>query len=216
MATLNFDMLSLYRQSLENFVSFTDEEWAIFTEHLYLRNIKKREAFVLGGKVCQEVGFIVSGSFRFFFVKEGGGEISNYFCFENELVSSYKSFLKNEPSLTNIEALEDSEVICFSKQALLQLSVNPKIAFKLEHFGRMVAEYLICCYEERVVSFVTQTPEERYRQLLHQQPDLLQRIPQHYVANFLGITPVSLSRIRKRISRATTRSKQNLALAQIS
>lgn len=162
MATLTLTMLSIYRQHLKNFVFFTDEEWAIFAEHLYLRKIKKREAFVSGGKICHEVGFIYSGSFRFFFVKEGV-EISNYFCFENELVSSYKSFLKNEPSLINIEAMEDSEVICFSKQALVQLSVNPKIAFKMEHFGRMVAEYLICCYEDRVISFVTQTPEERYQ-----------------------------------------------------
>jgi CRP-like cAMP-binding protein len=78
------------------------------------------------------------------------------------------------------------------------------VAPKMERFGRMVAEYLICCYEDRLVSFITQTPEERYRQLLQMQPDLLQRIPQHYVANYLGITPVSLSRIRKRMA-ATTR-----------
>ncbi|QMU31065.1 Crp/Fnr family transcriptional regulator [Adhaeribacter radiodurans] len=212
MATLTPEMLYMYRQHLETFVSFTDEEWAIFAEHLYLRNIKKREAFITGGKVCHEIGFIISGSFRFFFVKEGV-EISNYFCFENELVSSYKSFLKDEPSLINIEALETSEIICFSKPALLQLSSNPKVAFKMERFGRLVAEYLICCYEERVVSFVTQTPEERYQQLLQQQPDLLQRIPQHYVANFLGITPVSLSRIRKRISAASTKEKHTIAVA---
>jgi hypothetical protein len=79
---------------------------------------------------------------------------------------------------------------------------NPLSGPKMERFGRLVAEYLICCYEERVVSFVTQKPEERYRQLLLKQPDLLQRIPQHYVANYLGITPVSLSRIRKRIASA--------------
>ncbi|MDQ4139590.1 MAG: Crp/Fnr family transcriptional regulator [Bacteroidota bacterium] len=216
MAILTPEMLHIYRQHLETFVSFTDEEWAIFAEHLYLRNIKKREAFVSGGKVCHEVGFIFSGSFRFFLEKEGI-EISNYFCFENELVSSYKSFLKDEPSVMNIEAMEDSVVICFSKKALLQLSVNPKISFKIEHFGRLVAEYLVCCYEDRVVSFVIQTPEERYRQLLHQQPDLLQRIPQHYVANFLGITPVSLSRIRKRISaastKASTKEKHTIAVA---
>jgi len=206
MAQLSENMLITFRQNLEVFVTFSDEEWAIFAEFLYLRTIKKREPFITNGKICEEIGFIYSGSFRFFFLKEGI-EISNYFSFEKELVSSYRSFLKKEPSLTTIEAMEDAEVVCFSQLALEKLSTNPKIAYKMERFGRLVAEYLICCYEERVVAFVTQTPEERYCRLLQQQPDLLQRIPQHYVANFLGITPVSLSRIRKRIYLSTAKRK---------
>jgi CRP-like cAMP-binding protein len=211
MAELTDFMLASFRRNLETFVTFTDEEWDLFAAHLYLRKIKKREAFIRSGTVCNEVGFIYSGTFRFYFLKEGI-EISNYFCFERELVSSYRSFLKREPSVINIEAMENAEVICFSHATLEQLSTNPKIAYKMERFGRMVAEYLICCYEDRVVAFITQTPEERYRQLLQRQPDLLQRIPQHYVANFLGITPVSLSRIRKRIF-AAVRSKGNAVAA---
>ena len=154
--------------------------------------------FASHGKICNEVGFILSGSFRFFFVKDGI-EISNYFSFQNEFISSYRSFLKREPSLINVEAMEDSVVIYFSHSSVQELLGDGRIVLKMERFGRMIAEYLICCYEERVVSFVTQTPEERYRILLENGDDLLQRIPQHYLANYLGITPVSLSRIRKRI-----------------
>ena len=73
------------------------------------------------------------------------------------------------------------------------------LAYKMERFGRLVAEYYLCCYEDRVASFVTQTPEERYLQLLSTGREILQRMPQHYIANFLGITPVSLSRIRRRV-----------------
>ena len=197
-ATLTQTMLITFRQHLKAFVDFSDEEWALFSEHLYLRNLKKKELFINSGSICHEVGYIFSGSFRFYFVKDGV-ELSNFFCFGGELISSYRSFLKQEPSLLNIEALEDAAVICFSHAMLEQLSTNSSISCKLERFGRLVAEYLICCYEERMMSFVTQSPEERYQQLILNQPDLLQRIPQHYVANFLGITPVSLSRIRKRI-----------------
>ena len=209
MAELTDFMLITFRRGLETFVTFTEEEWYLFAAHLYLRKIKKREAFVTSGTVCHEVGFIYAGSFRFFFLKDGV-EISNYFSFTGEMVSSYRSFLKKEPSLTHIEALEDAEVICFSHATLEQLSKDARIAHTLERFGRLVAEYLICCYEDRVIAFVTQTPEERYRRLIQQQPDLLQRIPQHYVANYLGITPVSLSRIRKRIF---TTSKSNAVAA---
>jgi CRP-like cAMP-binding protein len=148
--------------------------------------------------VCNEVGFILNGSFRFYFLKDGI-EISSYFCFQNEFISSYRSFLKREKSLINIEAMEDSFVLCFSHASLQELLNDERVELKMERFGRKIAEYLICCYEERVVSFVTQTPEERYRLLLENGNDLLQKIPQHYVANYLGITAVSLSRIRKRI-----------------
>ena len=164
--------------------------------------------FVGEGKICNEVGFILNGSFRFYFVKDGI-EISNYFCFQNEFISSYRSFLKREPGIVNIDAMEDSLVICFSHESLQQLLLDDRIVLKMERFGRAIAEYLICCYEDRVVSFVTQTPEARYRLLLENGDGLLQRIPQHYLANYLGITPVSLSRIRKRIF--SNRKQQKLA-----
>jgi CRP-like cAMP-binding protein len=203
MAVLTPEAILRFRQHLENFVTFTDPEWALFSEKLYRRDIRKRGVLVDHGRVCNEIGYILSGSFRFFFLKDGV-EISNYFCFQDELISSYQSFLKQAPSFPAIQALEDASLICFSYAGLQELLHHPVIAPKMERFGRMVAEYLICCYEDRLVSFITQTPEERYRQLLQMQPDLLQRIPQHYVANYLGITPVSLSRIRKRMA-ATTR-----------
>ena len=75
---------------------------------------------------------------------------------------------------------------------------NPLLAYKMERFGRLVAEHYICCYEDRISSFILQSPEERYLKMLETAPGIMQRVPQHYVANFLGITPVSLSRIRKR------------------
>jgi CRP-like cAMP-binding protein len=134
-------------------------------------------------------------------------EISNYFCFQNELISSYRSFLKRIPGGLFIEAMDPSEIICFTHSSLQQLLADSRTAFRMEQFGRSIAEYLICCYEERVYSFITQSPEERYASLLHDQPTFLQRIPQHYLANYLGITPVSLSRIRKRMFTATSGQK---------
>jgi CRP-like cAMP-binding protein len=188
-----------FRKAIEAFVIFTDEEWAIFSEHFYSKQLKKKELLVSDDKTCTEVCFILAGSFRFYFIKDGM-EISNYFCFAGELISSYMSFLKQKPGISNIEAMEDAELLCFSYNSLQQLLNDERMAFKMERFGRKVAEYLICCFEERVSAFILQSPEERYRHLVENQPDLLQRIPQHYIANYLGITPVSLSRIRKRVA----------------
>src|SRR5215211_3653556 len=94
--------LQIFRKHLEPFVLFADNEWTIFCDHLYLRSFKKRRLFASQGKMCNDIGFILNGSCRFFFVKDGI-EISSYFCFQNEFISSYKSFLKREPSLINIE-----------------------------------------------------------------------------------------------------------------
>ena len=190
--------LAQLRVNLKKFVEFTDEEWDVFCSFLYVRKLKKKELFISPGKVCNEVGFILKGAFRFYFIKDGI-ELSSYFCFQNEFISSYSSFLKRVPGNIYIDAMHDSEILCFTHASWLSMLTDARIAFKTEHFGRTLAEYYICCYEERVLSFLSQTPEERYIQLLESQPAFLQLVPQHYLANYLGITPVSLSRIRKRI-----------------
>ena len=190
--------LPVFRKQLEKFVVFADEEWSVFVSHLKIQTVKKKDHVIETGQVCKEVGFIVSGSVRFYHVKDGQ-EITNYFCLDHEFVSSYRSFIQQLPGYTNIQALEDTLLITFTNQDIQQLLANPLTAYKMERFGRLIAEYLICCYEDRVISFITQTPEERYIKLLESNSRLLQRIPQHYLATYLGITPVSLSRIRKRM-----------------
>lgn len=190
--------LPIFRKQLEKFVVFNDEEWSIFVSYLKIRTVKKKDHIIESGQVCKEIGFIVSGSLRYYHVKDGQ-EITNYFCLDNEFVSSYRSFLQQAPGHANIQVLEDVLLITFTHQNIQQLLANPLMAYKMERFGRLIAEYLICCYEERVISFITLTPEERYIALLESDSRLIQRIPQHYLATYLGITPVSLSRIRKRM-----------------
>ncbi|MFD2147601.1 Crp/Fnr family transcriptional regulator [Mucilaginibacter antarcticus] len=190
--------LIIFRKSLEKFVHFNEAEWIVFTQHLTFSTLKKKHYFAEYGRVCDKTAFIVSGSVRYFHIKDGV-ELTGYFSFENELTSSYKSYLTGQPSLTYIQALEDTRLINISKNDMELMLNNPLLAYKMERFGRMVAEHYLCCYEDRVASFITQSPEERYLQLLSTGKQVLQRMPQHYIANFLGITPVSLSRIRRRL-----------------
>jgi len=204
MGTLIDAKFAIYRRQLEAFVVFTDDEWQIFQSHLRFKNLRKKEHFFPAGKVCNDIGFVVSGLVRYFVVKNGT-EITNYFGFANDMASSYKSFVTRQPGVVTLEALEDTELITISYTAMQELYSNPKLGYKMERFGRLMGEYLACCYEDRVLSFVTQSPEERYLQLLQYGKTIIQNIPQHYIANFLGITPVSLSRIRKRIMEPVTK-----------
>jgi len=197
--------IETFRTQLEKLVIFTDEEWQLFRLHLQYKTLKKKAFFIKAGQVCNEVGFIVSGSVRLYHVKDGE-EITNYFCLDNELISSYKSFITRQPSLTYVQALEDMQLVVFTHASLQQMLKNEKLAYKMERFGRLIAEYLICCYEDRLTDFIIKTPEERYLKLLQSGTNYLQRIPQHYIAQYLGVTPVSLSRIRKRICLAEAKS----------
>jgi len=198
MDALTSAQLNVFRESLEKYVSFNEAEWIVFTQHLSLATYKKKQHFAEAGSICRHFGFVLTGSVRYYHIIDGN-DVTGYFSFEREFVSSYKSFLTGEPCNNYIQALEPTQIILISKPNLDKMLANPMLAYKMERFGRLVAEHYLICYEDRVNSFITQTPEERYLKLLETGREVLQRMPQHYIANFLGITPVSLSRIRKRI-----------------
>jgi len=190
--------LTIFRQQLEKYVIFDEAEWAAFKDHVNFKTLKKKKHFAEPGTVCTEFGFIVSGSVRYYHVKDGE-EITGYFSFENEYVSSYKSYLTQTPALSYIQALEDTILVTINHKNMQLMLANPLLAYKMERFGRLLSEHYLICYEDRVSSFITKSPEERYLDLLNTGMEILQRMPQHYIAHFLGITPVSLSRIRRRI-----------------
>ncbi|WP_428330171.1 Crp/Fnr family transcriptional regulator [Mucilaginibacter sp.] len=196
MDTLN--ALSAYREHIEKYVVFNEAEWIVFTQHLSFKSLKKKRNIVEPGIVCTDIGFIVKGAVRYFYIKDGE-EITGYFSFENEFTSSYKSYLTQQAAENYIQTLENTVLINISHKNMQLMLANPLLAYKMERFGRLVAEHYLLCYEDRMSSFITKTPEERYIDLLNTGREVLQRMPQHYIAHFLGITPVSLSRIRRRI-----------------
>jgi CRP-like cAMP-binding protein len=191
------ETLAIFRQHLGKFIELNEAEWLVFIQHLEFKSLKKKSFFAVPGLVCNDVGFIFSGSVRYFNSKDGE-EITGYFSFENEWTSSYSSFLTRRPAINYIQALEDTKLITISYKNMQAMLANPLLAYKMERFGRLVAEFYLLCYEERMTSFITKTPEERYLDLLNTGRDIIRRMPQHYIAHFLGITPVSLSRIRLR------------------
>ena len=109
--------LEVLRKSLVQFVIFNNEEWAKFTQHLSFSKLKKKQHFIQADAVCDKISFIVSGSVRYYHMISGN-DITNYFCFEEEFISSYKSFLTKTPSITYIKALEETLLINISYNAL--------------------------------------------------------------------------------------------------
>ncbi|GAA4329227.1 Crp/Fnr family transcriptional regulator [Mucilaginibacter gynuensis] len=195
------DHLPRFRKEIDQWVVFDDQEWEVLTGHIRLINIKRNGHFAEIGSVCAHLGFLISGSVRLFHLKDGV-EITAYVTLPNEFISSYKSFIRQEPGSLGIQAIEDSLVAVFDRQNWELALDHPVIGHKIERLGRLIAEKLVFCYEDRLAAFITKTPAERYEALISCRPEMIQNIPQHYLANYLGITPTSLSRIRKRITRS--------------
>ena len=186
------------RQLIERFVTLTDHDWNLLTPHVLERSLKKQELFATEGKIARDIGFVLEGDMRHYYTRDGE-EKTTYFYFENSFVAAYISCITGQPSLLNIEALTNCRLLVFPYAILKQLFATNHV---WEKFGRLLAEYLAIGLEERMVGLLMTSPEERYQSLLQSNKQkIIERIPQHYIANYLGITPVSLSRIRNRVQK---------------
>ena len=189
---------SLLRNHIQRFISLSDDEWNLIVPHLQEQKLQKGQTFIQEGKYEKNIAFVIRGNLRQYYTRNGE-EKTTYFYFENHLMSSYMSCLTGQPSKLTIEALTDCDLLLFKYEALITLY---KKSQQWERFGRLLAEYLAIGLEERMVGLLMLSPEERYEQLMESNKQkILERIPQHYIANYLGITPVSLSRIRNRIQK---------------
>ncbi len=182
-------------QSMKLITGFTDTELTIVMKHFETKTFKKKTNILKAGKTAKEVYFILSGCIRLFYEKDGE-DISAYFFTEKRFAGAYDSFISQKPSRLSIETLEDCEVLSISHEALQKLFNELP---KMNEFVRKVLEERFVTLHDLFTSQILDSPEERYLKLQKERPELFNRIPQHQIATFLGITPVSLSRIRNRV-----------------
>lgn len=178
-----------------NLPDLSIEEWMKIMEISEVKALKKNEYFTKAGLTTFKIAFILEGSFRYFYIKEDN-EKTAYFVFKNGILASLESITENKPGTQSIQALEDSLLFVIDYLKMKDLFAEHH---KFEHLGRAIGEHYIMMLHNQLSSFLVDTPEERYIKLVETQPDLLNSVPLQYIASFIGVTPVSLSRIRKRI-----------------
>ena len=189
-------MFEQIKKDLSRYITLTKNEEEIFLNKLVFKKFKKKEMILMEGEVCSNAFFINKGCLRYFFNIEGN-ESTGQFFFENAWYTDFESFIQGNPASENIQALEKTEVLLLSRTSMLELFEQIP---KFEKFGRLIAENAFLGVKARNNSFLNQTPEERYRELIESRPKVVNRIAQIYIASYLGIKPESLSRIRKRWS----------------
>jgi CRP/FNR family transcriptional regulator, anaerobic regulatory protein len=182
-------------QSIQSVVPLNKAEEEAFTGILSIKQFKKKEFLLQEGQVCSKVSFINSGCMRLFYNVEGVENTIQFF-FSNSFYTDYTSFLTGQPTIENMQALEACEVVQFRKADLYKLYDTHPV---FDRVGRVMAEGAFLSLSKLNKMLTNEEPEQRYLSLLEQRPELVERIPQHYIASYLGIKPESLSRIRKRI-----------------
>ncbi|WP_299180196.1 Crp/Fnr family transcriptional regulator [uncultured Aquimarina sp.] len=190
---------SIMYQELINFISkwvnLSETDIKALQSKLSLENYDKGDIIMKQEQICKSVKFVISGIYRVYQLKDGK-EITSYFNYtsRNPIVASFVSLLKEQPSNEIIECILPGTVISIDYTQWKSLY---EISQSLNTFGRLMAEFNYLLAIERIESLQFQNASDRYESFIKLYPDLLNRIPHHYIASYLGITPESLSRIRK-------------------
>jgi CRP-like cAMP-binding protein len=179
---------------LMDIIKEDEKNWNQFQKYFVEREIASKTILLHEGEISNNIYFIKKGCLREWFNKEGR-DITFQFFFDGQPVASIDSFMSNKPSLFTIESIEPSTLFTIGKVDFTELLKNyPEFKDKFQDFIFQRFNN----YGQLFLSRIKDTPQERYVDLIKNYPEIIKRVPQHYIASFLGITPISLSRIRNR------------------
>jgi CRP-like cAMP-binding protein len=190
------DTIQKIKNNIDPIVSLSDNELLTFCSAFGFKKLTKNEFFLKEGQVCDFIGLLTSGVLIYIKTLENGDEVTIHFAFEGEWVNNNLSRLSNSPSTISIKAIEDSEIHIIKQADISDLYLQiPKI----ERLGRILTERAFIKFVEQTIDFQTLTAKERYENLLKNYPEIFQKVQLYHIANYLGIAPKSLSRIRKEL-----------------
>ena len=190
-------MYELFFQNFNDKVSLTREEQDIIKTYLIPKKLRKKQYLLQEGDVCKSIAFVERGALREYSLDENGNEYIIQFALEGWIISDLYSFLTGEPATYNIDALEDAELVLISKSAHEELLQKVP---KYETYTRLNITGAYIAMQKRLTSIISSPLEERYANFTAIYPNIVQRVPQHMIASYMGLQPETLSRIRRKIS----------------
>lgn len=190
-------MFEFLQKKVSETISITDEEFEYAKTLFIPKKLRKKRFLLEDGDPCIYTTFIEKGLLRSFTIDEKGNEHILQFGMQGWWVADLYSFLTGEASEYNIEALEDSELLLITKSSW-DLLLNEVPAF--ERYFRILIQNNLIATQRRLMGTMSTTAEERYQKLLNDIPDITQRVPQHMIASYIGITRETLSRLRSQLA----------------
>jgi CRP-like cAMP-binding protein len=190
-------MFELFFNKVNEKVNLTEDEQEICKSLLMSKKLRKKQYLLQEGDVAKYSAFVEKGALRSYTIDDKGSEHIIQFAIEGWWISDIYSFLTGEPSTYNIEALEDCELLTLTKAA--QEELVEKVP-KFERYLRILMQGAYIALQRRMTGTLVYTAEEKYLSLTKAYPDIIQRVPQHMIASYLGVTPETLSRIRRQMA----------------
>lgn len=178
-----------------------DNQWQRLAALFSMRLVPAQHHLLLPGDSVYELLFVTRGLLRFYYVDGEGDEANKAFIAESTFAGPLASSMLDLPVIYGVQALEETHLLVCDYRAFVALFEDDPV---FERLGRKFAEQLLMRKELRMRSMLQQNARERYLDFVTQHPDLVQRIPQYHIASYLGITEVSLSRLRRSILEATS------------
>jgi CRP-like cAMP-binding protein len=158
--------------------------------------VKKNQPLTKEGEICRHMFFVTEGFLRMYYVDQEGNEINYRFTGPNNFLVDYQSFLTQKPSHFYWQAMQDAQLFALPYNDIQRIyAASPAWT----NFGRLITERVYLDLNERVEMLLFMTPEERYKFLLNNRPELFEQVSQFHLSSFMGIKPESLSRLRKRM-----------------
>nr|WP_309757547.1 Crp/Fnr family transcriptional regulator [Flavobacterium sp.] len=192
-------MYSQINTNISRYVTFEEKELEIFNSLLEYRTVSKKTILVHEGEMCNFEAFVIKGCVRKYYIDANGFEVILQFAIENAWVSDISfSIYEEKPSRVYIETLEDCEFFMFSPETKEELFVR---APKFERAFRILMQRSLAVTQERLFNTISKTATDKYLEFLDHYPTLSQRVAQHYIASYLGISAEFLSKIRTKIAK---------------
>ena len=185
-----------FLNTLSKAITLTEADKTIYRQHIIVKKLRKRQYLLQEGEICKYVAFVSKGMLRAYLVDEKNNERIIQFAPEGWFISDLNSFITNEVSSLNIDAIEDSELVLVSQVAHAHLE---KIIPEIFKFNYMQFRGAYIAMQKRLTNMFTLSAEEKYIKLLNIYPDIMQRVPQHMIDSYLGLTAETLSRVRKKL-----------------
>lgn len=192
-------LYSQINKNISRYVSFDQQELEIFNSLLEFKTVPKKTMLLQEGEMCNFEAFVVKGCVRKYYIDDNGFEVILQFAIENAWVSDISfSIYEDKPSRVFIETLEDCEFFMFSPESKEELFSN---ASQFERAFRILMQRSLAVTQDRLFNTISKTATEKYLEFLEHYPTLSQRVAQHYIASYLGISAEFLSKIRTKIAK---------------
>ena len=190
-------MFELLFQKVSGVVTLSEEEFEYLKTLFIVKKLRKRQYLLQEGEVCKYQAFVVKGILRSYTIDEKGAEHILQFASEGWWMADLSSFITDEPSLFTMDALEDATVLLINKASWNRaLEKIPQ----LERYFRILIQNHLIATQKRLMQSLAETAEEKYIQFSNTYPTCVQRVPQHMIAAYLGVTRETLSRLRKQMA----------------